>query len=65
MYAALMLGMAAFVCVDPRAWRIAALAALMLVLIAKARREERLLSARFTDYPSYAARTRRFIPFVY
>jgi protein-S-isoprenylcysteine O-methyltransferase Ste14 len=65
MYAAPLLGMAAFVCVDPRAWRIGALAALMLVLIAKARREERLLGARFIDYPLYAARTRRFVPFVY
>ncbi len=65
LYVALLLASAAFVCVDSRAWRIAALVALLLVLILKAQREEKLLSARFADYPAYAARTRRFIPFVY
>lgn len=65
MYAALLLASAAFVCVDSKAWRIAALVALMLVLMIKARREEKLMSARFAEYLAYAARTRRFVPFVY
>jgi protein-S-isoprenylcysteine O-methyltransferase Ste14 len=39
-----------------------AAAALVVVLGAKARREERLLRARFPDYAQYAARTPRFVP---
>jgi protein-S-isoprenylcysteine O-methyltransferase Ste14 len=39
-----------------------AFAVLVVVLNAKARREERLLQARFDDYPAYAARTPRFVP---
>lgn len=39
-----------------------AAAALVAVLEVKARREERLLQARFEGYAAYAARTRRFVP---
>ena len=37
-------------------------AALVAVLNAKARREERLLVERFPDYAAYMARTPRFVP---
>lgn len=37
-------------------------AALVLLLIFKARFEERLLSARFLDYADYASKTGRFFP---
>lgn len=39
-----------------------AFAALVAVLNAKARREERLLVERFPDYAAYMARTPRFVP---
>ena len=42
--------------------RVAPAVALTLLLAAKARWEERLMSTRFPDYPSYAATTPRFIP---
>jgi protein-S-isoprenylcysteine O-methyltransferase Ste14 len=42
---------------------VAAWAALLGVLTTKARFEERLLAERFPDYPAYARRTRRFLPF--
>ncbi len=38
---------------------------LAVVLDLKARREEAWLTERFAGYPSYAARTRRFVPGVY
>ncbi len=41
-----------------------ALAALAVVLHAKAGREERLLTAAFPAYADYAARTRRILPFL-
>ena len=39
-----------------------AAAALVLILDVKARREERLLRARFGEYDAYAARTSRLVP---
>ena len=39
-----------------------ALAVLIVVLEAKARREETFLRARFDGYAAYMARTRRFVP---
>ena len=43
------------------------LAALLVIAVVatKAVIEERLLRARFEDYPAYCARTRRFIPYLY
>jgi protein-S-isoprenylcysteine O-methyltransferase Ste14 len=41
---------------------LAAWAALLGVLVVKARFEERLLVARFPGYPDYARRTGRFLP---
>jgi protein-S-isoprenylcysteine O-methyltransferase Ste14 len=65
MYAAVLLGAAAFVAADPRAWRVAAWIALLAVLVAKALREERNLRAAFPEYAEYCRRTRRFVPFVF
>jgi protein-S-isoprenylcysteine O-methyltransferase Ste14 len=65
MYASVLLGVGALVLSDPRPWRIALLVALLVVLIAKAAREERFLAAQFPGYSEYASRTWRLVPFVY
>ena len=65
MYASVLLGVAALVHADPRAWRVGALVALVLVLLAKAAREEEYLRAAFPEYADYATRTWRLVPFVY
>ena len=44
---------------------LAAALALGVFFDAKARREERWLRERFSDYAGYAQRVRRFIPFIY
>lgn len=38
---------------------------LLVVLVVKLRFEERLLARHFPDYPAYAARTRRLVPWVW
>ena len=66
MYTALLLVMAAFTLAAQGmhpGW--AALAALVAVLAAKARLEERLLRTRFPAYAAYAGRTHRFVPGMY
>lgn len=65
MYTSVLAGMGALVVADPRAWRIALLVGLLLVLVAKAAREEGYLRAAFPEYAAYAARTWRLLPFVY
>jgi protein-S-isoprenylcysteine O-methyltransferase Ste14 len=65
MYSAVLLGAAAFVAVDSRAWRLAAWLALLAVLVVKALREEGYLRAAFPEYAEYCTRTRRFVPFVF
>jgi len=65
MYTSVLLGVGALVVADARPWRIALLVALLVVLMAKAAREEQYLRAAFPEYAAYAARTWRFIPFVY
>lgn len=65
MYASVLLGAGAIVYVDPRPWRIALLAALAVVLMMKAAREEVYLRAAFPEYAAYAARTWRLVPFIY
>ncbi len=42
-----------------------AAAALALFFYLKSRREERWLAERFSDYPSYRGRTRRFVPWLF
>ena len=65
MYASVLLGVGAFAYADPRPWRLVMLVALLVVLIAKAAREENYLRAAFPEYAAYAARTWRLMPFVY
>jgi protein-S-isoprenylcysteine O-methyltransferase Ste14 len=65
MYASVLLGVGALVVADSRPWRIALLAALLVVLLLKAAREEEYLRAAFPEYAAYAARTWRLVPFVY
>ena len=38
---------------------------LLVVLVVKLRYEERLLTRHFPDYPAYAARTRRLVPWLW
>jgi protein-S-isoprenylcysteine O-methyltransferase Ste14 len=65
MYLSVLLLMAAALAADPRLWRIALWAALLAVLIAKARREEGYLRARFPQYAEYMQRTARLLPRIY
>lgn len=65
MYLAVLLAMAAAIAADPRAWRILAWIGLVVVLLAKARREEALLQVRFPAYAAYMQRTRRLLPLLY
>jgi len=65
MYASVLLGVGALVVADSRPWRIALLAALLVVLLLKAAREEEYLRAAFPEYAAYASRTWRLVPFVY
>lgn len=65
MYSAVLLAMLAAVLADPRPWRIMAWLALLAVLVAKLRREERYLLQRFAEYAAYCERTRRLLPGVY
>jgi protein-S-isoprenylcysteine O-methyltransferase Ste14 len=65
MYSAFLLVLAAAVALDPRAWRVLSWLALVAVLIVKAKREEGYLAAAYPEYVAYAARTKRFVPFVY
>jgi protein-S-isoprenylcysteine O-methyltransferase Ste14 len=65
MYSAVLLAMLAAVLADPRPWRVAAWLALLGVLLAKLRREERYLTARHPEYAAYCKRTRRLIPGIF
>jgi protein-S-isoprenylcysteine O-methyltransferase Ste14 len=62
MYSAVLLVTLGTVALDVRVWRALLWLALLVVLLTKARREERLLLQRFPQYAEYRARTRRFIP---
>jgi protein-S-isoprenylcysteine O-methyltransferase Ste14 len=65
MYSAVLLAMLAAALADPRPWRVAAWLALLGVLLAKLRREERYLTARHPEYAAYRKRTRRLIPGIF
>lgn len=65
MYLAVLLVMAAAIAADPRPWRIVAWLLLFAVLVAKLRREETYLQARFPDYADHMQRSARLIPRVY
>lgn len=62
MYTAVLLGALAAWLFVPTAWRLAACLALLAVLVAKARREERYLLQRFPAYSDYRARTWALLP---
>lgn len=65
MYLAVLLAMLGFCAGYATLWRWAALAALALVLAAKARIEEKALTERHPGYAAYARTTRRIVPFVW
>jgi protein-S-isoprenylcysteine O-methyltransferase Ste14 len=65
MYAAMLLGLGAFVAADVSAMRVTLYVLLLIVLVIKAAREEEYLRAAFPEYADYAARTRRFVPALY
>ncbi len=61
-YGGILLGAAGVVVASGSAARLAILAALSVLLVVKARWEERWLRDRFPGYASYAAGTPRFLP---
>ena len=64
MYTSVMLFGAACVAARPVDWAWLALAALVAVLVVKARVEERLMVQAHPGYAAYRGRTRRFIPWL-
>jgi protein-S-isoprenylcysteine O-methyltransferase Ste14 len=64
MYGALMLMMAAAALWNGHLLSVGGLALVALAVTAKARREERLLGARFAQYDAYRRRTRWFVPYL-
>lgn len=61
-YTGLLLGGVALTIIGASWWHVLILAALVLLLMAKARWEERMLLARYPQYRGYAARVGRFLP---
>ena len=61
-YSGLLLTAGSFTIASGSLPRLLALAALVALLTAKARWEERHLARRFADYPASAAHTPRFVP---
>ena len=46
-------------------WKIAVLISLAIVLASKTTIEEQQLRARFPDYEAYAAKTKKFVPYIW
>lgn len=65
MYSATLLVVAGWLAGDPTRLRGGMGLALLTVLVVKLRYEERLLAQHFPDYPDYAARTKRLIPWLW
>ncbi len=65
MYLAVLLGMLGFCAGYATPWRWAALAALAVVLAAKAGVEERAMTVSHPGYADYARGTKRIVPFVW
>lgn len=65
MYSAVLLLALAMLVQDFTYVRLAVYAALVIVLIYKARYEEKLLAAHYRAYAAYQEKTRRFIPKIY
>ncbi len=64
MYLALLLAMAGVALLYGEPWRWLAFGALGVVLHFKARLEERILCARFSEYRDYMTRTKSILPFI-
>ncbi|HMP72479.1 MAG TPA: methyltransferase [Kiritimatiellia bacterium] len=62
MYSSLLLCSAGVVGGDPQGPRLAALAGLVVVLVVKLTREERMLREAFPDYAAYEEKTKRLVP---
>jgi protein-S-isoprenylcysteine O-methyltransferase Ste14 len=65
MYTSVLLAALAAWLAVPSAWRLAVWLALLAVLVAKARREERYLLQRFPAYADYRARTWALLPWLW
>lgn len=65
MYSAVLLAAAGALATDPAPFRIALLIALVVLLVAKLLREERLLCAAYPDYAAYQASTWRLVPWIW
>jgi protein-S-isoprenylcysteine O-methyltransferase Ste14 len=65
MYTALLLFLGGIALAYGSAMKAVLFAALVLVLWAKSRVEERNMNAAFSEYAAYQARTRRFIPYLW
>ena len=65
MYSALLIAAAAFVVAESNGFKLGLWISLGLVLSAKARFEEQLMSEKFLDYPAYRARSKRFVPHIF
>lgn len=64
MYSAVLLFAAAETAAYMDAWKLLASALLFAVLLGKARIEEARLAERYPEYPAYASRVKRFIPWL-
>ncbi|MGV3484830.1 MAG: methyltransferase family protein [Planctomycetaceae bacterium] len=65
MYTALLLACLGAALSPPLAWKAVVWLLLAVILVAKARIEERHLLERFNEYPAYQQRSWRFVPFLW
>ncbi len=65
MYLAVLLFMLGIAMYNGGLWNQLSLLTLLLAILGKMQREERYLHARFAEYPEYACRCKRLIPFIY